>query len=120
MQALYAIERYLSPMVAPKPPTNVDIGGYLQWGFQTGVILAGVLAAFFLVIHGFRYMLTDNLSNKSELRKKIYNVVLGLVLALASYAILNAINPNLLRLDALKSFGGGQKLGGEKDASTAR
>jgi hypothetical protein len=109
--------RYLSPLVAPTPPTDTDVGGYLQWAFQTGVIMAGVLAGCFLVLHGFRYMLTDKITDKSALRKKMYNVIIGLVLAVATYAILNAINPNLLRLDVFKSFNAGDKVGGPKDPS---
>lgn len=110
--------QYLSPAIAPNPPANTDFGGYLQWMFKTGVIMAGVLAAFFLVLHGFRYMFTDNISNKGELRKKMYDVILGLVLALATYSILYAINPALLSLDAFKNFGAGDsKVGTSRDSS---
>jgi ABC-type siderophore export system fused ATPase/permease subunit len=88
----------LQPDIQPQPPVGSGIVGVLQWGMRTTIILAGLLAFVYLIVIGFQYMLTDNISNKSFLRKRILEVLMGLILAIGSYAILSFINPTILNL----------------------
>jgi len=58
--------------------------------------ICAVLAMIMIVIGGMQYMTSELVSGKEEAKKRIWGAVGGLILALASYAILNTINPNLL------------------------
>lgn len=75
---------------------NVDIPNYLDLIYKIGIGLAGVLALIMLFFGGIQYMSTDALTGKESGRDKMRNAILGLLLALGSYAILNTINPKLL------------------------
>ena len=59
-----------------------------------------------LVLGG--YMMTDLISSKQNARQMISEVVLGLLLLLAVWIILNQINPDLLNLNILRSAGATQ------------
>lgn len=64
--------------------------------YTFGVSFVG-LAAFFMFTYGaVRYMMAGE-SSPSEARKIMYNALIGLVLALVSYLILNIINPDLVK-----------------------
>ncbi|MEK7588525.1 MAG: hypothetical protein AAB438_01770 [Patescibacteria group bacterium] len=60
--------------------------------------LSAVFAMIMIIIGGIEYMTTDAMSKKEEGKERALNAVFGLILALASYAILNTINPKLLDL----------------------
>lgn len=94
----------LQPNIEPQPPAGADFAGLLQWGMRTIIIMAGLLGFIYLTVIGFQYMLTDNISNKSFLRQRIIEVLLGLILAIGSYAILSFINPDILNLDFLSNI----------------
>lgn len=85
--------------LAPLPgfPTSgeLTLGDWLRAFFTLLIVVAGILAFIMIVIGGIRYATEDAVSGKSEGRKMIENAVLGLVLALGSWVILNTINPNL-------------------------
>jgi len=100
----YSMYHLLKPGIVEQPPTQTDFVGLIQWGMRTTIVLAGLLGFVFLVVIGFQYMLTDNITNKSHLRKRIVEVLLGLILAIGSYAILSFINPDILTLDFLQTL----------------
>ncbi|PIQ91351.1 MAG: hypothetical protein COV70_04240 [Parcubacteria group bacterium CG11_big_fil_rev_8_21_14_0_20_39_22] len=88
--------------------TNLSV--YVRGIFTTGIAIAGALAFLMIVIGAFQYMSTDAISDKSEGKDKILRSVGGLVLALASFLILNTINPDLISLkgtDLPSELGGG-------------
>jgi hypothetical protein len=58
-----------------------------------------VLAVVMLVVGGIEYMSTVSVGEKEGAKSRITNALLGLVLALGSYAILNTLNPNLVNLN---------------------
>lgn len=64
--------------------------------YTFGVSFVG-LAAFFMFTYGaVRYMMAGE-GSPSEAKKIMYNALIGLVLALVSYLILNIINPDLVK-----------------------
>lgn len=70
---------------------------YLSAIFKTGIGLAGVLAVLMIVIGGIQYIGSGmSPSGKSDARDRITSAIMGLLLALLSWIILNTINPNLV------------------------
>jgi hypothetical protein len=55
-----------------------------------------------IVIGGVQYMGDESIFGKTEAKSKIFSAVLGLIIALGSYALLNTINPDLLGKKGLK------------------
>lgn len=86
-----------------------DIEVLLPWLFRTGIAMAGVLAAVFLVIAGFQYMTTDAVSKKSGAKGRIQEILIGLAIALFSFIILQTINPAILTFDLARL--GGRPIG---------
>jgi len=74
-------------------------GDYLSGMIPFLVRLAAVLATVFIVIGGFEYSMSDSITSKQDAKDMITQAVIGLLLALTSYLILNTLSPNLVRLD---------------------
>ena len=72
---------------------------YLPALFTLLVGATTVLAVVWLVLGGIQYMSTDAYSDKSQGKEKIRNALLGLLLAGASWLILNTINPQLIEIE---------------------
>ncbi len=101
----YQLLEYIPLETGPINSVNVSasgeegIAGFLNFMFEIGIGVAGVLGVVMLVIYGFRYAANDNNINTfSVLKQRIYNVILGLLLLLGTFVILNTINPDLLIL----------------------
>lgn len=79
--------------------TSPGVSSYLSSIYTLGVGLAGVLAVLMIVIGGIQYIGSGmSPSAKEDAKGRITNAILGLLLALASWLILNTINPNLVSL----------------------
>lgn len=77
-----------------------SVGGYLSNIYLIGIGLAGVLAVLMIVIGGIQYVASGiSPSAKEDAKGKITSAILGLLLALLSYIILNTINPDLLNFN---------------------
>lgn len=76
-----------------------SFGDYLSIMFTFFVSFAGVLAVVMLIFGGIQYMSTDSLSGTESGRSKMYQAVYGLIIVLASYVILNTVNPNLVKFN---------------------
>ncbi|MBX4216189.1 hypothetical protein KW797_04550, partial [Candidatus Parcubacteria bacterium] len=93
----------LPPLLAPLPGTALSSTTPLGGGFSTylnevfNIILgiAIVLSVIMIVIGGIQYLSTDAIGGKSEGKQKLQNALIGLLLALGAFLILNTINPNL-------------------------
>jgi hypothetical protein len=77
----------------------LDLADYIakvyNWGIGAGMIVAAV----FLVMGGFRYLTAGDSSARASAGKKhIVEALIGLVLMLGSWVILNTINPDILAL----------------------
>ncbi|HAE36441.1 MAG: hypothetical protein UR85_C0002G0063 [Candidatus Nomurabacteria bacterium GW2011_GWF2_35_66] len=73
-----------------------DIGDYFNLIFKLAIGLCGVLAVVMIVISGIQYMGDESIFGKTEAKSKILASILGLFIALGSYALLNTIDPDLL------------------------
>ena len=61
-----------------------------------------MLAVIRLVYAGFLYMGSDIFDKKSAAKEAIQNAIIGLLLLVTTFIILNQINPDILNLDVLK------------------
>lgn len=85
--------------------------------FFFAISIGGILAVFQLARAGWLYMLGDNGGNMQKAKDIIGNVVIGVLLLLSIWLILNQINPNLLNLDILRNLNSG---GGGTPAGSAQ
>jgi hypothetical protein len=69
---------------------------YLDNMFKMGIALCTGLAVLMIIIGGIQYVSSDAWGRKSEGKERILAALLGLVIALGSYALLKTINPELL------------------------
>lgn len=84
--------------------SSVPVGGfgaYLSAMFKLSIGLATVLAVLQLSVAGFKYLIQDSFSTKSDARETINNALIGLLLILSSYLILKTINPDLVSQDLM-------------------
>ena len=89
-------------LIAPLPNTNTapDFTTYLQALFPFLLSIAAGLAFVMIVIGGIFYITSaGNPAAISSAKDRIKAALIGLLIAVSSYLIINAINPNLLNLD---------------------
>lgn len=93
-----------------QPGQSVSLGGYLSEMFQWIIGIAGVLAVLMIVIAGIEYM-SPVPSAKESGKNRAMAAILGLILALVSYLILQTINPDLVlqKLDLQSSTSNTQR-----------
>lgn len=75
---------------------QAGIGCYLNILLMIAIGLCGALAVIMIVVRGVQYMGDESVFGKTEAKSHIMAAVLGLLLALGAYALLNTINPKLL------------------------
>jgi hypothetical protein len=68
---------------------------YVNIIIKVFVSIIGALGVIMIVLGGIQYMTTDAVSKKEGGKEMITNSIFGLLLALASWLILNEINPHL-------------------------
>lgn len=95
-------------VLAPLPGTTVnctgtnagkdcsDINSYLGGFLGLAIGIGAVIAMIMLGFYGFQYALSDSASVKMANSAKLWEIVQGLLLIIASYAIIYTINPALL------------------------
>jgi len=107
----------LQPLPNVESPDDITLASYLEAIFEISIGIAGILAVLVIAIGGVEYMTTEAYTGKSAAKDKILRALGGFVLILASWIILNTINPALLNLDLDPSaFTPGE--GGPPDVST--
>jgi hypothetical protein len=81
-------------------PEQQSIGKSFNNFYDIAIGIGSVLAVIMIALYGFRYMTGEKSVHEiSQLKTKIMNVVLGILLLLGIYIILNTINPNLLKVE---------------------
>lgn len=76
-----------------------NFGEYMTDLYDYFIYLAGVLAVIVIMIGGFQWVSAGgNQSKIGEAKERISGAIIGLILALGSYMILETINPNLLSM----------------------
>lgn len=88
-------------LLAPLPGINkVDktntLGTYLNFLFKFAISICAGLAVLMIVIYGVQYMGDGSVFGHTEAKSKIGSAIMGLLLALGAYALLNTINPDLV------------------------
>ncbi len=97
------------PLVPPTQSSKLgnlygssDLSSFVNGLFKFAIAVGAIGAVLRLAYAGYLYMGTDMWSNKSAARAVISDVTLGLLLLLAIWLILYQINPDILKLNALK------------------
>jgi len=75
--------------------TNPDLKVFLVTIFNWGIGVAVALSVLFIIFGGVEYMTTDAVFKKEDGKKRIQAAVVGLLIALSSWLILNQINPKI-------------------------
>ncbi len=78
--------------------TRQGIEKYINSIIRLVLGLIGVLSVLMIVVGGIEYMSTVNIGEKEGAKHRITQALLGLAVALGSYAILNTINPDLVNI----------------------
>jgi len=78
-----------------------NIGEYLNFIFKFLIGLCAALAVIMLIISGITYMGDESVFGKTEAKSKMFSAILGLIIALGAYALLNTINPDLTGVNGL-------------------
>ena len=83
-------------------PHNTDLSGLIKYIYEWSIILGGLSIFIILVIAGIQYLTSAGSPGQMALAKeRIGSAVLGLVLLLGSFLILNIINPVLLDIQSV-------------------
>lgn len=81
------------------PGQICDINAFLNFILKLIIGLAAVVLVVRLIIEGYSYMITDTPFKKAAAKGAFKEALIGLVIALSSYLILNTINPKLVNND---------------------
>lgn len=78
---------------------SLSLADYINKIFQIALGILMVLSVVMIVIAGVQYMTVESIYGKSDAKSRIVNAIVGLILALGIFVILNTINPKLLEID---------------------
>jgi hypothetical protein len=79
---------------------NESTGNLLGLFFRWGISIAVILSIIMIMYGGLQYMTTDAYSGKAEGKEKVTGAIIGLILALSSFLILQTINPDIVDFDS--------------------
>jgi len=86
-------------------PTNIgpnSIGTYIAAIYKTALGVVGVLAVVVMMFGGIMWMMAGGNPERIQSAKGwVFGAMSGLVLAFSSYTILNIINPDLVKFEAI-------------------
>ena len=90
------------PVGAPGSPgsaiTSLNTAEYLGNLYLWFLAFVGIAAFFAIVYGGILYMFSGpNITKVDQAKTQIQNAIFGILLAAASYILLNAINPDLVK-----------------------
>ena len=79
--------------------TFENIGEYIKYGYQYAIQAAAVLAVLMIIIAGFQWTASGgNTATIGSAKKRITGALIGLVIAVGSYTIIQTIDPKLTEL----------------------
>jgi len=81
--------------------SDYNFNTYVNILYVLTISVAAFLVVVRLILAGFQYMFTDIVPQKEQAKKAIRNAFLGLGVILGAVLILNTINPELTKLEAL-------------------
>lgn len=82
----------------PKAGSLPSIGTFVSNAFRIALSLGAILAVMRIAWAGYQYMTSDAWGEKSHAKEILGDVVIGLLLLMSIWLILNQINPDLLEL----------------------
>lgn len=85
--------------------SSQNLGAFANKVFYAAIAVGAILAVLRLSYAGYLYMTTEAWGHKSHAKQVIGDAILGLLLLLAVWLILNQINPNILNLNVLDRIG---------------
>lgn len=77
---------------------SCPLGQFMNTFIDIFIGIVAILSMIMIVMGGIEYVMSDLVTSKEEAKSRIQNAILGLILSLSIYIILNTINPNLLNL----------------------
>jgi hypothetical protein len=88
---------YSTEPLAPLPgfTGNPNLGQWLESLFTILIVIAGILAFIMIIVGGLTYLTSESFGGKGQGKSYIINAIVGLILALGAWVILNTINPEL-------------------------
>lgn len=78
---------------------TVNVEQYVSYVFNFSMAAAVLLAVIMIFWGGFEYVTSEIPGIKSSGRERIQNAILGLIMVLISYLILNTIDPRLTKIE---------------------
>lgn len=79
--------------------TVCDLSDYISGVYRLAIGMAALFAVVMMIIAGYQWIFSGGGSDKiSSAKKRIFGAAIGLMLALLSYVMLNAITPRLVAL----------------------
>lgn len=77
---------------------SCPLGQFMNTFIDIFIGIVAILSMVMIVMGGIEYVMSDLVTSKEEAKSRIQNAILGLILSLSIYIILNTLNPNLLNL----------------------
>jgi hypothetical protein len=88
------------PNITPPARQPVFLPDYIRYVYQFAVITSAIIAFLAVLIGGFRYITSaGNPAQTSDARNQILMALIGLIVILGSYVVLQEINPDLISLE---------------------
>jgi len=79
-----------------------SLGTYIAAFYRFAVGALAIISVVVIMIGGFQWLMAAGISERAANAKdKIMNAVVGLILALTSYLLLNTVNPNLVNFQTI-------------------
>lgn len=98
LTAISAKAQYQNQEPIPGQEPTSQLVTYLENLYSFGIAITAILAVFMIAVGAFAYIVTSagNASKMIDAKAKIYNAIIGLILALIAFLILYVINPDLV------------------------
>jgi len=84
------------PGITTTSNTQESFGTMLGTFYRWGISIAIILSIMMIMYGGLEFMTSESIQKKSNGRSRIQGAVVGLLLALSSYLILQEINPDIV------------------------
>lgn len=92
----------LAPFMTQAFSDGASLSTLVNALFKASLAIGAILAVLQMARAGFYYMGSDIWAKKEQGKQLLRDTLMGLLLLLAIWLILNQINPQILNLDALK------------------
>lgn len=86
----------LAPIPGYVEAGATDLATYVEGIFRFGITIAILISVVMIIAGGLEYMTSEAGGKKANAKNRITGAVTGLLLALASFLLLNTINPQLV------------------------